>query len=465
MRKLEKYFTPAVLLITLLMVNISAQDSLTCEEDNLKNIYESLEYNTMAFDDLKDHWIVSDPLLVREVYNKMIVANAIRVNNEKITVDSLARISKPIFNGEALIVARKRYYDNEIELFKFVTADQIDRDAPEALFDPITDGFYLRQILGNELYSKIQDRIYFFRNVTKDDHNTETGYYFDINLNGLEPELMFWNTTSQERNKYLVSAFGKWGNDRIYLPGWFFSEFAIGGKLSYYKQLGDDESDYTYAISLGTVVSTSKPYKNDLPVKPLKSSGRSVYFKFSGDPARVIFDNFRQLYFDFEMMLTLNEYKNSEFGTMGPLDFYSVRNYYVFSVKKKNILNLFDFGNLEAGAGYSAHNIFHYEIIPGNVNLVDLNDAAAPESPFDHHIFADIGVSKSGGLLQHEIELSYGYNLVRDINYIGIKAKIMLSETFGFDVRYYSAVNTDKTAMPWRTDSYFVFSPVLRINY
>ncbi len=443
----------------------SAEVNTEDEEKYLQDVYSSLEYNTTAFDDLKQNWIISDPLLIREIFNKFIVENAIRVNKKKITVEQLSELSKPVFEGNVLIVARKRFYDDEIELFQFVPSHEIDKDNPDPLFDPVTDGFYLRQITGDELYAKIQEQIYFFRNVTKDDFNSDAGYFFDINLNGLEPEVMFWNTTSKERNKYLISAFGKWGNDKIFLPGWFFNDYVLGARLAYYKQLSDNISDYTYSIWAGTGFETGKPFIMDLPNKDLRASGKSVYFKFSGDPARVIFDNFDKLYFDFELMMTINEFKASEFGSVPLYDFYAIKNYFTFSVRKKEILNLFDFGDLELGFGYSTHDIYHYQVNPPAPDLRDLNDAAAPESPYDHHVMFDLGVSRTGGLLQHDITVTYGYNLTRDINYLGAKAKVMLDDTFGFDARVYYATRLDKNLMPWRTDTYFVFSPVIRINY
>ena len=37
------------------------------EYDNLQSIYQSLEYNTIAFNDLKQKWIIADPILIREI--------------------------------------------------------------------------------------------------------------------------------------------------------------------------------------------------------------------------------------------------------------------------------------------------------------------------------------------------------------------------------------------------------------
>ncbi|MDP3830781.1 MAG: hypothetical protein Q8Q47_05900, partial [Ignavibacteriaceae bacterium] len=69
------------------------------------------------------------------------------------------------------------------------------------------------------------------------------------------------------------------------------------------------------------------------------------------------------------------------------------------------------------------------------------------------------------GLIQHSINFVFGHS-VEGFGYYGLKTKVMLSDTFGFDVRFYSAYNSDLSKFPvWREESYIVFSPVLRINY
>ncbi len=196
-----KLYLTFIILVSFFTLNDSyfcqSADSLSVEIKTLEKIYSGLEYNTTAFDDLKLKWIINDPVLVREIYNRFIVKNAIRINGSKIDLDTLSELSEPVFSGNALITARKRYYDNEIEEFSFIHSSDIDKDSPIPIFDPVKDGFYLKEIIGKKLYTKIQNQEYFYRDITKDEFDTEAGYYFDIDLNLLNPNLMFWSTTSK----------------------------------------------------------------------------------------------------------------------------------------------------------------------------------------------------------------------------------------------------------------------------
>ena len=93
---------------------------------------------------------------------------------------------------------------------------ELQSENPNYLFDPIKDGFLLRDVVGEKVYDKIKSQGYFYSSLTKTNYDTKNGYFYDIYLNALEPHLMYWNTTSAARNKYLVYAFGKWGSDEVY---------------------------------------------------------------------------------------------------------------------------------------------------------------------------------------------------------------------------------------------------------
>ena len=114
---------------------------------HLKNVYSNLEYNTIAFDDLKGKWQITDPLLIREIFNRFIVNDAVRLNSKELLNDSLRILSRKVQTGDIIIDLRKRYYDDEIEYFAFLPVEELDKENPKYFIDPINDGFYLKKIL------------------------------------------------------------------------------------------------------------------------------------------------------------------------------------------------------------------------------------------------------------------------------------------------------------------------------
>ncbi len=267
------------------------------------------------------------------------------------------------------------------------------------------------------------------------------------------------------RNKYLLSFFGKWGNDKIFMPGWAFNQYIAGISLAYYKQLSDKPREYTYRLSVGTGFEVNKPYESDLPEGDTRQSGRSLYLNLSGDPARLIFEDYKHLYLEIEMLATFADFKPKDYGYTDTTDFYTLRNYFTVSIKQLNIVNLFDFGTLEAAIGYSNYDISLMRVIPKHRELTDLSSGMPDYKKLDNHIFGQIGIYRTGGLIQHHVTSTFGYNTSRKIFSVGLNLNFMLSNTFGFDIRYVNSNSTENRNTPWLSDSYLVFSPIFRINY
>ncbi|HRI48355.1 MAG TPA: hypothetical protein PK559_14715, partial [Ignavibacteriaceae bacterium] len=66
-------FTFFLLLVLSIQVGLYAQneDSLA-RASRLEMIYRNLEYNTTAFNDLKKIWVVTDPVFIREIFNRFV---------------------------------------------------------------------------------------------------------------------------------------------------------------------------------------------------------------------------------------------------------------------------------------------------------------------------------------------------------------------------------------------------------
>ncbi len=428
-------------------------------------VNDALEYNTLAFNDLKQKWVISDPILIREIFNRFVVRDALRSNGSKVTLQAVKEKTEEIYNGTVAIDLRRRYYDDEMEFFAFIPESQMQKSNPQYMFDPVKDPFLLREIVGEKVYEKIRTQGYFFSNITKVSYDTKNGYLFDLNMDVLDGRIMYWNTTSSGRNKYLISLFGKWGVDEIMQPGWYSGEYIVGSGLTYYQSISNDTRNYLYDIRVGTVLQAGRPFlggvtKNHL----LQPTGQSVYFKASGDVIKYIMDGADGYYLNIEAKYTIDEKKNREFNFDIKDTIYSVRNYAVLSVSKRDLANFGDIGNLKVSWGISTSDIYRYEVTKTTSKMLDLDKKKDFILKFVHSVFAEVGVLRSGGLIQHDVSFMLNAN-TDGFGVLGVKAIFMLSDQFGLDMRIMKGFGWDAKKLPYRTDSYMVFSPILRINY
>lgn len=442
-----------------------AQNADSSVAGQLKTIYESLEYNTLAFDDLKKKWVLTDPFFVREIYNRFVVRDELRINDQRVSLDIIKQRSQEIYDGKILVDMRKRYYDDEIEYFAFVPEEEIDKENPKYLFDPVRDPFLLRDILGEKVYLKMKDQSYFFSNLTKEEYDTKNGYYFDLYVNVLEPRVMYWTTTSSFRNKYTLGFFGKWGADQVFLPGWSSMEYIVGSELSYYKAIASNPDKYSYRVNVGISFPSTIPFVSELPATPLMVSGQAVYFKISGDPLKLFGEDIGDFTVNYEVKYTATTFTPKDLGNTKQIDFFTNRAYFILEGRLKNLYNLGDFGNVEAAVGMSSMDINKFRSVPGSSKTTDLESNKSIIEKLDYMLFVDGGIARTGGLIQHRFHLTLGYSTA-GYAVVGIKSQTMLSGNFGFDIRVMSALGQDKKSFPtWRKDAYIVFSPILRINY
>jgi hypothetical protein len=346
-----------------------------------------------------------------------------------------------------------------------VNEDDMQKTEAVYLSDPIKDGFLLRDVLGPIVYEKIRTQGYFFSNLTKTPYDTKSGYFYNAYLNLLEPYLAYWSTTSGGRNKYVVSLFGKWGNDYLAMPGWYLGDYAIGSSLTYYSAISQDIRDFLYDFKIGLFFDTKLPFKGDLKGKELlKNSGQTVYLRLSGDVLKYIFDGMDGYYLTVEGKYTVNKYKNRDFGLLVKDTVYSNRDYFVLGVNKRNIYNLGDLGSFGAGAGISLMDVYKYEIDPKGTAIRGMNAKRDFTDQYRVGFYVEGGLSRIGGLLQHNVSALLSVDAKGTITG-GVKSQIMLSDQFGVDIRIYQSMGVKGENKKWRPESCIVFSPVLRINY
>jgi len=579
-----------VLVIMISFSNLYSQnDSTEYQLENIKNIYNNLEFNTKSFDLIKEKWIIIDQNLIRNVFNQFLVKNELKLKDKYLSPAYVKLFSEAITSGKIYAKVTKRYFDDEVERFSFaikensdslveklklyvdyssgnidpvqyttvvknsLTSNNInispltsinDKSLIEKIFntlfrnqllkvdnnvinntfakiilkeisknnvqidvdygnntksikslifkvnsskqimsklvyegtqylpDPITDCIYLRYIIGDDIYNAVKNKESHIE-VSKEEFITDESYNFDINLNFFNPELMFWQSTTENVNKYLFSAFGKWGNDKTVVPGWFSSDYIGGVKLSYSKNI-NNPTDSSYFIAIGSSFKGGHPFPNQLAEKITFFSGRSIYFGLEGNPfnssdAKI----FKNLKLNMEGKIRLEKYTYEDWSSQETPyrikdDFFTVKNYFNFEIKKYNIydLNLFgllNIGKLEAGLGYSLLDVQHLDIDRIDRSIIE---TSLEKGNQQNALFLDLGVVQREGLFQHGVTTILNYDFTGKYGYITLKIMAMLNNTFGLDLRFSRGFVTSGNNIPnWRNESYFIFSPIIRINY
>jgi hypothetical protein len=164
-------------------------------------------------------------------------------------------------------------------------------------------------------------------------------------------------------------------------------------------------------------------------------------------------------------MLTLADYNISDFDfSADSLRYNSIRNFYSFNLRAINMANLADFGTLQGSFGIATHDFNEYAYDPITDKIIDQIPQKTFLDRFNHFINGSLGVTKDGGLIQHKIDIFVGYN-PENYGYYGFSISVMISDTFGFDMRMSNSFGMNNVNYPWRMDSYLVFSPIFRINY
>jgi len=462
--------------------SVEDANSDSIEIDKLRIIYHNLEYDSKSFEDVKERWIINDINFIRVIYNQFLANDALRVNDKRPSNEYLDYFKKLISEEKVYGIVTKRYFDDEIGKFQFKIKPNFKNSLAElkekipfassVLPDPTIDPFYLKEIVGEEVYNKMKIKD-FFIDITKKQFSLEKPTNFDIKFSLFNPELMFWQSTTQEVDKYFISAFGKWGNDKIIIPGWFASDYIGGIKLTYAKNI-NKPNDSSYSIALGTSFIGGHLFPKDLPSSPIFFSGRSLYLKLQGNPLSLINSNLKMVKkfsIFIEGKFRLEEYDRKKYAFKNEKEFYSVKDYFILGMNYNNItkidlFNLFELGDLNTSIGYALADIVHLKSFPHKTEITSLDSTSNIWKRAQHHFFVNIGFFNDEDFFQRNISLLLSYNLKYKYSYLGIKFFAMLGETVGIDLRFFSKLNSSDIKTPsWRNDTYFLFSPIIRLNY
>lgn len=468
-------FLLSFLFLSLFVFTTSAQDinSRTIgtgdtKMDRLIKIYRNLELNSAAFDDLREKWIVTDPVLVRAVFNKFLVGNALRIDGTKPSLDFVKQKVQDIYRGEVFIDLRKRYYDDEIDMFRFYSESKVlkNADSVDFFFDPVEDYVRIQDIAGPDNYSLLKSQRYAFNDVSKTYYDEKLSYKFDIYFSLLNPHLTFYNFTTNDKNKYLISAFGKWGYDKIKIPGWFSPTYNVGLRVTYIDRILNNRPNDIFTFDIGMGVAVSQPFVDKLVPHGKRHfmTGQNLYFNAKGNFLKYAGDYWRDFDLNLEASLTLNTWEPGQIKHVSEVsNISSIRNYFNLGLERKNFLDLNGFGYLGANLGFGLYEVKNYNLDPSQPNLTEIPSA---NSSSKFYVQASGIFSKDDPLFTYAFEPVVYYNIAESNLYYGVNLSFLISNSFGFSFKYYSGVVIGSDPLPtYRDEAYVVFSPMIRINY
>jgi len=436
--------------------------------EKLTKIYRNLELNTAAFDDLREKWIVTDPVLVRAVFNKFLVSNGLRIDGRKPSLDFVREKVQDIYKGEVFIDLRKRFYDDEIDLFRFYSERKVSKnpDSLDFFFDPVEDFVRILDVVGPDNYTLLKSQRYAFNDVSKTYYDEKLSYKFDIFFSMIEPHLTFYNFTTNDKNKYLISAFGRWGYDKMVMPGWFSPTYNAGLRVTYIDRILNNRPNDVFTFDIGMGIPVSQPFVDKLVPHGKRHfmTGQNIYMNLKGNFLRYASEYWRDYDLNLEASLALSTFEPGQIKHVSELsNISSIRNYFNIGLERKNFVDLETFGYLGANLGFGLYEVQDYNLDPSKPQLTEL---PMPNGKSKFFVQAAGLFTKEDALFSYTFKPTVFYNVSESNLFYGFNLSFLISNSYGFEFKYYSGVVIGSDPMAaYRDGSYVVFSPMIRINY
>lgn len=425
-------------------------------KEQLRSLYDSIIVDTRAFDSMKERWLITDPIIVREVFTqlKRRASTALAADSLQALIAKMERLVVGASAGDLRILCRKRYYDDEIELVLFT----VEYPNTVSTLGGIHHYVLVLDALGESTYNLLKSR----RN--KDRFDATQGKRYDISLNPLEPRIMLWST-SPTFEWWRISAVGRLGNDYLNLPFWFKSSIIAALELLYVDDVTIVDQTYQkFSITAGIEAVNNFSVLNQDDFSPssvfkkriLQGSGESFFFRATWTPKKnlnILTDRSDER-IDFTFESSFGFHEKTAYASNIPDTFFSVRNSIIVRALLRNI------GLFHLGGGLAWHDLHRF------TRFNPITQLPSRTAPTENNFlpFIEFGISQDGSLLQYEMAASINYNLDDGYGFFSVKAKLTLSNMLGLDLRYFRAYHPSRLP-PWQYEQYFVPSFIVRINY
>ncbi len=423
-----------------------------------------------------DKLLITNSNLIEQVLRQLIYYNlpeydSTTSNNKTISIFSLSAINK----YEDLISQNKAYLiinlgEKTIYSLQFVSS--LD-DAPT--FREIRDDYNLEQMLG-KLYITLKNRQYDYSTINAINTEVEKQRVYDIYFDFLNPKFMLGTWIRKEPqmvSRFELTAEGQWGEDVIVNPGWYYPSYILGLNLSRYTTSKTGivkEFDRPYwSIFVGTAISKSSSIDSNLPINPLRASGNGLMLHLKGKPGEIIGNDppsfWKNFEIEFKGKFNYSKYSYNQYGIDKSTDIFTNKNYFAFQLNNKHDVQIIDFGYLKWAVGLAFYDLYHYQILPQQNIVKDLDSNKTAKDRYLSSFYAEIGVEKNTvGVFQHDFRFFINYESSIKCGYYGFIFKFLINDTFGFDFRYFRNYTGVGNLPPWKNDEYFFFSPVIRIS-
>lgn len=416
--------------------------------ERLDSVYKQLvRRDTRMFP--PEEWSVTDVRVIREVLYQV-------RNSGRIPESEYAALPQRAEQVE--VVCEKRLFDDEVERLMLCFETPAGRDTVT-----VQDFVLIRGVLGQNLYEMVKG----FRGTGKDDFEKDLARVSDLYLNPLRPSIQIWSTQPRSASSYYaLSLFGRLGNDALDLPFWYRGTM-IGGvavthinrpsavrdpEYALYRIRAGVEQPVNFSVPQSGTPSTNSVFRE----RRVEGSGTAIYLSGSYAPWTDVpflgIDTAGFIRLNLELSVATEE--REHFSPRLPPAFYSIRNYAAFLAEVRNL------GIFNLGAGLAWHDLHHYS----RVELPDNRPSLLEPSVNNILASLECGIGEAGGLLQYDIKMALHFSLTGGYGFLLVKPVVMISNVIGIEVSYFMALRSSKLP-PWHYDKYFVFTPVVRINF
>ena len=438
------------ILVLFIVGDLTAQ-SIPNDKD-LESLYTAIIKSNNPDSIYKEEWLITDVKKNSALFELFTTTNWLILPDSSLDYYLyLDKIYDDIIEGDVVVRIKQRTGGGEIDVFEFY-----DLNHETAVFNEIDSWIILKQIIGKDEYESLKAKNYDYIDLTRTAFKRTENDNFDIYFDLLDLNTMFYAID----NKYYLSAFGKWGNDNIVMPGWTYEDY-VGG-ISLIKNVGKWGYDIPdWSIYVGISNKSGKPIENNVPEKQLLRSGSSIYTKLSYS----LFDDRVEnggMNFEVEAKMSVSDFASNHYGFRDSTDIFTNKNYFSGEVSYYTQGIHDELGQFVIHLGGSVYDIHHLGVIPHR-DIEDLEPKSNPEK-FNMILFTEFELIKPGESFMHQISAKLLRDFTNNDNYAGITLKFLISNTIGFDLRFFKSLGVPSIPS-WRSKEYFVFSPIIRINY
>jgi hypothetical protein len=470
-------FTTFVI-ITTLAVGLFGQDLYS--DENLKSIYEGIEYKTYVNDLTGEKWDITEPWLIRQIienlYNndRFILPKGI-IKDSSIVKNDLELIGEAILKNQVRIRCAKRFYDNNLASLNVLldtipmkdtvspvsAIEAINIDGKELKLDGMDNWVEIKDGVTDTTYRNILTKNYQYIDLTRRDISPLKEQQFVLSI--YKSELFLYRFNFLQNLRVSISAYFKLGNDYINLPSWYKDHIAAGLSIRCNPSKLPNRLDYElFGLTIGwdtpinfTIQRDFVPsFINDI-LKDRRLTGTSDNLFFGISYAPIELHDTKEntfLFLTAEASFPIVDKKTTSLALGNISEFKSIRDIWSLNGLYGNIWE-----GLEIGTTVSGFTVNNYSALEPTDNLLVLDSK--------HHLLLSFepGISREDAPFYYTLSPQINFDITNGQKFFVFKSVLFFGTNIGLDFRYFISLNGDNT-VPWHYKDYIVISPMFIIN-